>query len=103
GCEVVVLGVDVDVVDDDDVEDGTRRITGVRRVVELLTGFSGRAAAWSVTAPEMDSGNRVATDGWMCPAGPVPKAVRTFMVTRVTTSVTHGSTKISHCRASFEI
>jgi hypothetical protein len=64
GCEVVVLGVDVDVVDDDDVdEDGTRRITGVRRVVELLTGFSGRAAAWSVTAPEMDSGNRVATDG----------------------------------------
>jgi hypothetical protein len=39
----------------------------------------------------------------MCPAGPVPKAVRTFMVTRVTTSVTQGSTKISHCRASFEI
>ena len=61
GWEVVVLGVDVDGDEDDVEEDGTRRITGVLRVVALLIGFSGRAAAWSVTAPEMERGKRVAT------------------------------------------
>ena len=62
-----------------------------------------RRPAESLTPPSTESGNLVATDGWTRPAGPLPKAASTFIVTRLTTSVTHGLTSGSHCSASFEI